>query len=145
MKILTSFLLLSSCIISTSAFSSDLINEKRAKFNYQMLCQGCHVGDGRGGKDVPNMKGLVGNFLKTQKGREYLVRVPGAANSAIDSKELAELLNWIIITIGSESKPKDFKPFTEHEVEELREDPLMEVVQYRIMLMKELSDLPEQR
>ncbi len=145
MKLLTSSLLLYSCVISTSAFSSDLINEKRAKFNYQMLCQGCHVGDGRGGKDVPNMKGLVGNFLKTQKGREYLVRVPGAANSAIDSKELAELLNWIIITIGSESKPKDFKPFTEQEVEELREDPLMEVVQYRIMLMKELSDLPEQR
>ncbi|WP_426357470.1 cytochrome c, class I [Pseudocolwellia sp. HL-MZ19] len=129
-------------MVSFFALSSEIDNDDRTKFNYQMLCQGCHVGDGRGGKSVPNMKDRVGIFLNTQQGREYLVRVPGAANSAIDSKELAELLNWIMKTIGKESTPKNFIPFTEQEVHELRKNPLMEVVKYRAMLMKEISNLP---
>lgn len=122
----------------TSAHATEPINERRALFNYQMLCQGCHVGDGRGGKDVPNMKGLVGQFLKTSKGRDYLIRVPGSANSALNSKELAELLNWMIPYIGKSSVPKEFKPYTEQEVQTLREDPLMEVVEYRAKLVNEI-------
>lgn len=126
----------------TSVYAVEPINEHRAHFNYQMLCQGCHVGDGRGGKDVPNMKGHVGNFLKTQAGREYLVRVPGSANSALDSKELAELLNWMIPQIGKASVPKNFKPYTEKEVHQLRQNPLMEVVKYRADLMQEIRAIP---
>lgn len=142
-KVLAKALFLLSLISSFSAYSAD--NDARIKFNYQMLCQGCHVGDGRGGKDVPNMKGLVGNFLKTQKGREYLVRVPGAANSALDSKELAELLNWIIVVIGKDSAPKEMKPFTEEEVRMLRQNPLMEVVQYRAKLIEDISKLTREK
>jgi hypothetical protein len=123
---------------TTLVYAAEPINERRALFNYQILCQGCHVGDGRGGKDVPNMKGLVGQFLKISKGREYLVRVPGSANSALNSRELAELLNWMIPSFGKDSAPKEFKPYTEQEVQILRENPLMEVVEYRAKLMKEI-------
>jgi hypothetical protein len=123
---------------TTLVYAAEPINERRALFNYQILCQGCHVGDGRGGKDVPNMKGLVGQFLKISKGREYLVRVPGSANSALNSRELAELLNWMIPFFGKDSAPKEFKPYTEQEVQILRENPLMEVVEYRAKLMKEI-------
>lgn len=122
---------------TTFVYAVEPINERRALFNYQILCQGCHVGDGRGGKDVPNMKGLVGQFLKTLKGREYLVRVPGSANSALNSQELAELLNWMIPYFGKGSMPKEFKQYTTQEVEKLRENPLMEVVEYRATLVKE--------
>jgi len=135
------FLVIIFVLTSFSVKAEDFTNVNRIKFNYQMLCQGCHVGDGRGGKDVPNMKGRVGQFLKTQRGREYLVRVPGSANSAIDSKELAELLNWVMITIGKDSVPKDFKPYTEQEVHKLRQKPLMEVVKYRAQLLRETEEL----
>ena len=115
------------------------VNDERARFNYQLFCQGCHVGDGRGGKDVPNMKGKVGDFLALQKGREYLIRVPGAANSALDDKSLAELMNWILLEIGKDSVPENFSRFTEQEVGQLRKKPLMEVVEYRAALLKQIT------
>lgn len=117
------------------------INEDRALFNYQMLCQGCHVGDGRGGKGVPDMKGKVGQFLLTPEGREYLIKVPGAANSALDDKALAELMNWVLIEIGQKSVPADFKHYTEQEVSQLRQQPLMEVVEHRARLLQQISAL----
>lgn len=120
------------------------INVKRAKSNYQILCQGCHVGDGRGGMGVPNMQGMVGHFLSGQEGREYLVRVPGSANSALDNDELAELLNWMMIDIGKKSTPEDFEYFTAKEVGRLRKSPLFEAVEYRKQLVKKLFPLAAQ-
>lgn len=106
-----------------------------------MLCQGCHVGNGRGGKGVPNMDGFVGHFLKTSEGRKYLIQVPGAANSALDSKQLAELMNWMIPIMGKDSVPDDFIPYSEEEVNKLRQTPLMEVVKHRAKLLKQISSL----
>ncbi|MFT6899497.1 MAG: hypothetical protein ACJA13_003935 [Paraglaciecola sp.] len=131
-------------VFSGEVAADQNINGKRAKFNYQILCQGCHVGDGRGGKGVPNMKGRVGHFLSGQKGREYLVRVPGSANSALDNDELAELLNWIMIEIGKKSTPVDFAYFTAPEVERLRAAPLFEAQEYRKQLVKKLFPLAAQ-
>ncbi|MFT6949265.1 MAG: cytochrome c553 [Paraglaciecola sp.] len=131
-------------IFSSEVAANQNINDKRAKFNYQILCQGCHVGDGRGGKGVPNMKGRVGYFLSGQKGREYLVKVPGAANSALDNDQLAELLNWMMIEIGKKSTPADFAYFTAPEVERLRASPLFEAQEYRKQLVKKLFPLAAQ-
>jgi hypothetical protein len=131
-------------VVSAEVAANQSINAKRAKFNYQILCQGCHVGDGRGGKGVPHMKGRVGYFLSGQKGREYLVRVPGSANSALDNVELAELLNWVMIEIGKKSTPADFAYFTAPEVERLRASPLFEAKEYRKQLVKKLFPLAAQ-
>ncbi|MEP4890553.1 MAG: cytochrome c, class I [Aliiglaciecola sp.] len=131
-------LLLSCCVIAANASAAETINEARALFNYQMLCQGCHVGDGSGGKDVPNLNGAVGIFLNSVAGREYLIKVPGAANSALDSKELAELMNWMIPVMGKDSVPDNFVPYTEQEVARLRQEPLMEVVEHRANLLKQI-------
>lgn len=138
------YLLLLTCLTASLSYASETINEKRALFNYQMLCQGCHVGDGRGGKDVPNMIGFVGHFLKLPEGREYLVRVPGSANSALDNKQLAELMNWMIPNFGESSVPDDFIPYTEQEIGELRQNPLMEVVEHRAKLLEQISALEQQ-
>ncbi|GAA6186585.1 cytochrome C [Aliiglaciecola sp. NS0011-25] len=126
------------CLFGFTCNAEEAINEARALFNYQMLCQGCHVGDGSGGKDVPNMNGAVGIFLNSAEGREYLIKVPGAANSALDNKELAELMNWMLPIMGKDSVPDDFVPYTEQEVETLRQEPLMEVVEHRAKVLNQI-------
>lgn len=127
--------------VSTRAETSvvNKINYDRAKFNYQMLCQGCHTPDGTGGKDTPKMKDHIGYFLSTQEGREYIVRVPGSANAAIDSTQLAEVLNWIIIEMGGPSIPEKMQAYTATEVAELRKNPLFEVTEYRKQLLAQLT------
>jgi|TARA_R110002012_G_scaffold166748_1_gene330175 hypothetical protein len=144
MKYLLPTLLTLGTLFSTANYAEEPVNERRALFNYQMMCQGCHVGDGRGGKDVPNLKGKVGVFLLTPEGREYLIKVPGSANSALDSKQLAELMNWMLPTMGKDSMPDNFIPYTELEVDTLRKEPLMEVVEHRANLLKQISVLQKQ-
>lgn len=115
------------------------MNTDRAKFNYQMFCQGCHTPDGTGGKSVPKIKNYIGYFLQNQTAREYLVRVPGSANSSLNDEQLAEVLNWMIIELGGESVPKNVQYYTTNEVAKLRQQPLFEVVDYRAMLVKRLT------
>lgn len=115
------------------------MNTDRAKFNYQMFCQGCHTPDGTGGKSVPKIKNYIGYFLQNQTAREYLVRVPGSANSSLNDEQLAEVLNWMIIELGGESVPKSVQYYTTNEVAKLRQQPLFEVVDYRAMLVKRLT------
>lgn len=117
------------------------INEARARYNYQMFCQGCHTHNGVGVRGVPTIAGFIGHFLNTQKGREYLVRVPGSANSVLDDVQLAEVLNWMIINFGEESVAESWRPYQAKEVAEYRKKPLMEVVQYRQELIAELMGL----
>ncbi len=107
------------------------IDEQRAKYNYQMFCQGCHTPDGMGGEGVPRINGFIGNFLTFPKGREFLVRVPGSAYSPLSNKELAEVLNWMVINFGGDSIPKDFQNYTENEIGALRLKPLNEINNYR--------------
>jgi len=125
--------------VKTDAVIANEINADRAKFNYQMFCQGCHTPDGTGGKDTPKIKGHIGNFLATKKGREYLVRVPGSANSTLDNQQLAEILNWIIIEMGGESVPENMQHYSAKEVAELRKNPLFEVTKYRQQLISEMD------
>ena len=115
------------------------INTDRAKFNYQMFCQGCHTPDGTGGKSVPKIKNFIGYFLQNDIAREYLVRVPGSANSPLNDQQLAEVLNWMIIEFGGNSVPKNMQYYTANEVAKLRQHPLFEVVDYREMLVKRLK------
>ena len=136
-------LITSAAMISISllmeAVSAEEINDARAKFNYQMFCQGCHTPDGTGGNNTPKIKGHIGYFLSTQQGREYLVKVPGSANSTLDNPQLAEVLNWIILELGGDSIPATMQYFTASEVGKLRKDPLFEVTEYRKQLVSELS------
>lgn len=133
-------LLLSIALLASSHNSgAETINRVRAKFNYQMFCMGCHTPDGVGSRYVPKIKGHIGYFLQTQAGREYLVRVPGSANAALDDPQLAELLNWTILEFGEGSVPEAFRPYTADEVGALRQQPLMEVVNYRKQLISTLD------
>lgn len=138
MSIKQTFALMLTLFFINGVVFAEEINDKRAKFNYQMLCQGCHTPDGSGFKDVPQIKGFIGNFLFNQKGREYLVRVPGSANSALNDKDLAEVLNWIILEMGGASTPNNLQRYTAEEVAKLRKKTLFEVIEYRKQLLLEL-------
>jgi len=113
-----------------SGFSEEM-NSARALYNYQMSCQGCHGPDGLGGGGVPRMQGFVGLFLNTAQGRDFLVQVPGSANSVLNNLQLAEVLNWMIIRFGGASNPPDLVDYTAQEVGDLRKAPLNEVDKYR--------------
>jgi len=125
-------------LLAAAAVAAE-VNPQRAQFNYQMSCQGCHAPDGSGANAVPRMRGAVGMFLAIPEGREYLVRVPGSAVSALDDAELAEVLNWIVQEFAGDSLTGSFEPYTAGEVGRLRQRPLNEVVQYRAQLIAGIS------
>ena len=132
------FLPLLGLLLTMNALAGD-VNYQRAHYNYQMFCQGCHTPDGSGAMSVPQMKGHVGYFLEIPRGREYLVRVPGSATSALDDEQLAEVLNWILLEFAGDSMAPDYRQYTSTEVGQLRQAPLNEVVQYREQLLVEIA------
>ncbi len=85
------------------------------------------------------MNGFVGNFLHVPGGRDFLVRVPGSANAALDDAALAELLNWILVTMSPAELPPDWTPYTAGEVRELRAAPLREVEKVRARLVRSIE------
>ena len=116
------------------------INEKRAKSNYMLNCQGCHLADGSGlPGSVPSMQGFVGRFLEVPGGREFLVQVPGSANSPLSDAELAELLNWILTTMSFEQLGDPFELYTPGEVAQLRKLTLVDVATQRERLVSQMQ------
>ncbi len=54
------------CCYSLIALGNEvLIDEERARYNYVIFCQGCHLPDAGGSDyaDVPAIKNYIGNFL----------------------------------------------------------------------------------
>jgi mono/diheme cytochrome c family protein len=108
--------------------------------NYMLQCQGCHLADG-GGKPgaVPPLAGFVGRFLTVPGGREFLVRVPGSAQSPLSDAELAALLNWMVSRFGPAVVAADFTPFTAREVARVRRPPLTDVGSVRRELVGKME------
>ena len=130
---------------AANAWGDDLeVNAERARVNYMLNCQGCHLPDGDGVGDIPRMKGFVGNFLRVPGGREFVVRVPGSANAALDDEALAELLNWMLLEISAAQLPENFAPYTAEEVGRHRAQPLSDVNTVRMGLIQKIAHLPLQ-
>ena len=113
---------------------------------YMLECQGCHLADGAGAAGrVPAFKGFVGRFLTVAGGREYLVQVPGSAQSPLDDAELASVLNWIVRQFGPEAIAADFVPFSAQEVARHRDRPLTDVEAVRRELVRRMSGMEASR
>lgn len=96
--------------------------------NYMLHCRGCHLPGGIGHPGiVPNMRGQIGLFVRTEAGRAYLVQVPGSAQSDLDDAELAEVLNWMLLEFDPGNVKSDFKRFTAAEVTTYRATPMDDV------------------
>ena len=126
--------------LAGAAFADD----ERAHVNYMLHCQGCHLPEAQGfeGK-VPPMKDFVGYFLHSGEGRDFLIRVPGVAQSALNDDEVAELMNWLLVTFSEEQLPDRYVPFTDDEVASLRQDPVSDPATSRELILNSLSaDIP---
>ena len=129
-------MLLLLCISATTS-----ANEILARQNYILNCQGCHLPDGSGSKgNVPKMNDFVGYFLHVPGGREFLVQVPGAASAPISDRELADVMNWMLLNFSRNELPDPFEPYSAEEIGKLREEPLIDILQRREGLIARIRD-----
>ncbi len=114
--------------------------------DYMLNCQGCHLPDGSGfpRRNVPAIKNHMGKFLSVEGGRDYLIQVPGSAQSDLPDKELTQLINWMLLTFSPTEIPKDFIPYSVNEVSELRKFPLINVAEVRQTLLERISNYEKQ-
>lgn len=80
--------------------------------DYVLQCAGCHRVDGRGSSPhgIPDFRQSVGAFVHLSEGREYLIRVPGAAHSQLSNAELAAVLNWVLGEFSAAQLPRISSP-----------------------------------
>jgi mono/diheme cytochrome c family protein len=99
--------------------------------DYMLYCMGCHGPEAQGvpGK-VPALAGSVSRFMRTADGRDYVLRVPGAANSVLGDAQLAAVLNWLAERDAAAGEARAV-PFTEAEVARVRHVPLSNVLATR--------------
>ncbi len=105
---------------------------------YALNCMGCHQRNGEGHGTVPELQGFVGNFLKVPGGREFLVQVPGVAQSGLTDAEIAAVLNWTLLEFSRNELPDDFRPYDAQEVAGYRLGRLIDVEPIRAGLIDEM-------
>lgn len=105
--------------------------------NYQLQCMGCHLADGSGAPGrVPSLRRSLVLFSATPQGREYVIRVPGVAQSPLSDADTATLLNWMARNLSDLTLPRGFADYTAAEVHGLRGRPLAAVKAARARLMR---------
>lgn len=109
--------------------------------DYMLYCMGCHGDQAQGvpGK-VPPLAGTLTLFMRSPAGRDYLLRVPGAANSALSDAQLTSVLNWLALTYppAGVAGPAP-APFTVAEVSAARPSPLANVLATRREVVSALA------
>jgi len=110
-----------------------------AREQWMLNCMGCHTSDAHGipGK-VPALTHELGHFVRLPEGREFVMRVPGASNSSLTDAELANVLNWLIETKNADTRPANFRPYTEQEIAARRRPALADVAKHRAALVESL-------
>lgn len=128
-------------LLVTSSLFAQAGDVGRSRFT--LHCSGCHQFDGSGAvaSGVPRMKGVIGNFLRTPAGRNFLVQVPGSSQSSLNDAQLAEELNWIIRTMSEQSMPPEFVPYSESEVHDLRTHRPENIIALRKLITDNLATL----
>ena len=123
-------------LLGVACFAAE-VHAYEPSMNYTLHCMGCHTPDGSGMPDrVPSVRKTLLAFARLPAGREFLVQVPGSAQSTLSNAELSELLNWMIQNLSSEPEPYQFEHFTEHEVARYRTQSLFLVRQARERLLR---------
>lgn len=112
------------------------------RMNYMLNCSGCHGQDGGGNplSGVPTLRGALGHFLKVEGGREFLIQVPGTAQSPLSHAETAELMNWMLKAFSEQETPPGTVPFDAVEVARLRGNPLVDVPGRRAELIERMKE-----
>jgi cytochrome c553 len=108
--------------------------------DYVLNCMGCHGSTAQGvpGKVPPLANSLI-RFLRSDAGRNYILRVPGAANSSLSDAQLAGVLNWLTLTFNQDAASPRPSPITAEEVLRWRRTPLPSVLATRSAVVRELA------
>lgn len=118
-------------LVSTAAYSEP-------KTDYLLYCRGCHLADGSSvPPEVPSLINAVGKLLALPGGREYIVRVPGVAQTDMNDAQLAAVLNWIVTEFNSQTTPKNFAPYTAAYIASVRSNVLVDPLKYRADLVSQ--------
>lgn len=112
-----------------------------AHIDYMLKCSGCHGADGSGTPDrgIPDFRGYVDGFGRTEAGRTYVMHVPGVVNSSLPNARIAAVMNYVIASFGAPGTRSGVPPFTTEEVDRLRAVPVPDVVAYRREVADELA------
>ena len=111
--------------------------------NYQLRCMGCHLADGSGQPGrVPSMRRSLVLFSSSTAGRDYVIRVPGVAQSPLSDADTAALLNWMARNLSDLEIPASFADYSAAEVHGLRDHPLVRVSAIRARLLKAADAKP---
>jgi cytochrome c553 len=112
-----------------------------AQSDYLLGCGGCHGLHGwTHSKIVPDLRNQAGYFLNMPEGRAYLIQLPNVAFMPLSDQALAEMMNFVVFTLGGDSAPPGAKPFDAREVSALRQHPLTEdgLAAHRAKLVNQL-------
>lgn len=108
------------------------------KTDYLLYCRGCHLANGTGvPPDVPTLHDELGRLLSVPGGREYIIRVPGVSQTAMNNEQLAAVLNWVMSEFNTNTLPDDFTPYTGEEVGAERVNVLVDPLKHRASLLKD--------
>lgn len=116
----------------------------KAAENYLLHCAGCHREDGSGSaqNQVPTMLNSVGHFVRTARGRSFLIQVAGVSQAPISDQAVADLLNWLLPTFGRDALPDaGYAPYTASEVEQARATRPGDIMTVRQQVAAELAAL----
>jgi hypothetical protein len=105
--------------------------------NYQLRCMGCHLADGSGESGrVPSIRRTLVLFSSSSEGRDYVIRVPGVAQSPLSDADTATLLNWMARSLSDVKLPPSFADYSAAEVHSARDRPLVRVRGIRARLLR---------
>jgi len=114
--------------------------QQQARVNFLLHCAACHLPDGHGSPGtVPDLREYLGEFAQHPASRSFIARVPGASGAPISDAELAQVLNWILITMNGDQLRAGFQPYTAGEVGAYRRDTLIDVEPVRQALIRDLA------
>jgi hypothetical protein len=81
-------------------------------------------------------------FSESSEGRDYVIRVPGVAQSPLSNADTAALLNWMARNLSDVPPPAGFTDYSEAEVQGLRGSPLVRVSTIRARLLRTVAARP---
>ncbi|MCY4265915.1 MAG: cytochrome c [Gammaproteobacteria bacterium] len=126
-------------VFTTLLIPGDLLFAASARTNYLLYCSGCHLVNGKGNHpNVPTLHNELGRMMTVPAMREYLVRIPGAAQAPINDEELSAVINWVLQQWNADTLPAGFKKLTQAEVTAARQEILADPLRYRAQHWKDL-------
>jgi mono/diheme cytochrome c family protein len=109
---------------------------------YTLNCWGCHQPHAQGiPGSVPRLANSMGYFLYIPEGRAYLAEVPGVAASPLSDVEVAQVLNWMLLTFSRSQLPRQFVPYAAAEIHEYRAHKIANVTDTRRRLAARLQSM----